>query len=117
MSELNYIRKGDYLLPDLSLPRTDSSKVNKYGRMRLKYLQEQDQIKYQVMLLNGTLVQHLTEVSLQASRYLEETMHILMQQNNVTEQMKSENQMQWVQMMNNLKAQAEEAILNELIYS
>ena len=117
MSELNYIRKGDYLLPDLSLPRTASSKVNKYGRMRLKYLQEQDQIMYQVMLLNGTLVQHLTEVSLQASRYLEETMPILMQQNNVTEQLKETDPMRWTGMMNNLKAQAEEVIRQELICS
>ncbi|MBR2894740.1 MAG: TnpV protein, partial [Oscillospiraceae bacterium] len=69
------------------------------------------------LVLSGKLFQHLAEINQTAEARLELLMNQLKEQNGVTEELKAHNQMQWVAMMNNLKAQAEEMILTELVYS
>ena len=104
-SNLNYTKTGDYFLPNLTLnqPR---KQLNRYGRIRRNYLMEQRPVMYSTMLLNGTLYPHLWEVEQTAD---------LLEKNPAPD--KEKNQMAWVQHMNSLKAQAEEMILTELIYS
>lgn len=115
MTELTYTRMGDYQLPNLTVPPQQPQ--NRYGRMRAKYLQEQRPLLYQTMLLNGTLTSHLQEISETANRRMAQMMTELIKQNGVTETLKARDPMGWTQQMNSLKAQAEEILLAELIYS
>ena len=113
-SNLSYTQTGDYLLPNLTLhqPKTP---LGKYGRMRLSFLRQQHPALYNTMLLNGSLYPHLMEVEQTAESRMQQTMAQLLKQNPAPE--KEQNQMAWVQHMNSLKAQTEELVLTELIYS
>ena len=113
-SNLSYTQTGDYLLPNLTLhqPKTP---LGKYGRMRLNFLKQQHPVLYHTMLLNGSLYPHLMEVEQTAESQMQQTMKQLLKQNPAPD--KEQNQMAWVQHMNSLRAQAEELVLNELIYS
>ena len=113
-SNLSYTQTGDYLLPNLTLhqPKTP---LGKYSRMRLSFLRQQHPVLYHTMLLNGSLYPHLMEVEQTAESRMQQTMAQLLKQNPAPD--KEQNQMAWVQHMNSLRAQAEELVLNELIYS
>ena len=113
-SNLSYTQTGDYLLPNLTLhqPKTP---LGKYGRMRLSFLRQQRPVLYNTMLLNGSLYPHLMEMEQTAESQMQQTMAQLLKQNPAPD--KEQNQMAWVQHMNNLRAQAEELVLMELIYS
>ena len=117
MSELTYTMNGDYLLPSLTLPQQPTMPLNKYGRMRKTYLKEHRPVLWNRMLLNGTLDSHLQEISEAASRRLSQMMQEMAAAQGVTEEMKASDPMGWTQQMNALKAQAEEVILMELVYS
>ncbi|MBR2894821.1 MAG: TnpV protein [Oscillospiraceae bacterium] len=116
-NNLNYTRNGDYLIPNLTLSETETKPLGKYGRMRKQYLQEHRPVLWNTMILSEKLYPHLREIDETANRRLEQMMPELMKQNGVTESLKERDPMKWVGLMNNLKAQAEETILNELIYS
>ena len=116
-NNLNYTRNGDYLIPNLTLSETEMMPLGKYGRMRKQYLQEHRPVLWNTMILSEKLYPHLREIDETANRRLEQMMPELMKQNGVTESLKERDPMKWVGLMNNLKAQAEETILNELIYS
>ena len=113
-SNLSYTQTGDYLLPNLTLhqPKTP---LGKYSRMRLSFLRQQHPALYNTMLLNGSLYPHLMEVEQTAESRMQQTMAQLLKQNPAPD--KEQNQMAWVQHMNSLRTQAEELVLNELIYS
>ena len=114
---MNYKQAGDYLIPDLSLSTQQMPPLTKYGRMRRTYLQEHRPILMNDLLLNGKLDAHLREIDSAAQTRLEQMMSELTQLAGITEEMKARDPMAWTQQMNSLKAQAEEAILRELIYS
>ena len=105
--------------PNLSLPEQTmtTETLGKYGRMRKQYLQEHRQVLWNSMILSESLYPHLREIDETANRRLEQLIPELMMQNGVTESMKASDPMKWVGLMNNLKAQAEETVLAELIYS
>ena len=113
-SNLSYTQTGDYLLPNLTLhqPKTP---LGKYGRMRLSFLRQQHPALYNTMLLNGTLYPHLMELEQTAESRMQQTMEQLLKQDPAPD--KAQNQLMWVQHMNSLKAQAEELVMTELIYS
>ena len=113
-SNLSYTQTGDYLLPNLTLhqPKTP---LGKYSRMRLNFLKQQHPVLYNTMLLSGSLYPHLMEVEQTAESRMQQTMEQLLKQTPAPD--KEQHQMGWVQHMNSLKAQAEELVLNELIYS
>ena len=113
-SNLSYTQTGDYLLPNLTLhqPKTP---LGKYGRMRLSFLRQQHPALYNTMLLNGSLYPTLSELEQTAVALKEQMMTELLAQNPAPD--KEQNQMSWVRHMNSLKAQAEELVLTELIYS
>lgn len=118
MTELTYTKNGDYRIPDLKLSEEPESKpLGKYGMLRKTYLQEHRPILWNQMILSETLFPHLREIDETANRRLEQMMPELMRLNGVTEELKVRDQMKWVGLMNNLKAQAEETILNELVYN
>ena len=113
-SNLSYTQTGDYLLPNLTLNQPRKP-LGTYGRLRRTYLKEQRPVLYHTMLLNGSLYPHLMEVEQTAENRMQQTMAQLLKQNPAPD--KEQNQMAWVQHMNSLRAQAEELVLIELIYS
>ena len=113
-SNLSYTQTGDYLLPNLTLHQPKNP-LGKYGRMRLNFLKQQHPVLYNTMLLSGSLYPHLMEVEQTAESQMQQTMQGLLKQNPAPN--KEQHQMGWVQHMNSLKAQAEELVLTELIYS
>ncbi len=113
--ELTYHREGDYLIPDLSLPK--SPKIGVWGRRRLRYLKGHKDPIYTGMLLRGTLNTHLEEINRQAEEMLELLVKQIASKEGITEQLKAEDQMGWVAKMNNIQSQAIEIINNELIYA
>lgn len=115
-NELSYTKVGDYQLPNLTLNESQT-KIGKYGRMRRDFLKENSPILFNIMVLEGKLFTHLSDIETTANQRMEQMMNELARQNQVNEQLKAENPMLWVQMMNSLKEQAEETILSELIYS
>ena len=112
---LTYTMQGDYLLPNLEVP--ESPKVGKYGMLRRSFLRSHKQALYTGMMLEDTLNSHLEQVEKEANMLLEKLMTQMMQERGLTEELKSRNQMLWVQQMNNLRQSAEEVVLKELIYS
>ena len=114
--ELNYIKVGDYLLPNLTIEKQNNEKINKYGYLRLHYLKENNKPFYTTLLMKNELTNHLVSVSIE----VENRLNILMEQYNsdelLSEKSKMDNQLQWVRLMNNYKIMAEEIILKELIY-
>lgn len=112
---IEYTKIGDYYMPNLVLEK-EKIVLNKYGRMRLKFLKENKKAEYTIMFVNGTLNKHLKEIQKTAQTRVDIIIEQLKQQNNLTEEMKNTDQLYWVSMMNNFKSTAEEIVLNELIY-
>ena len=113
-SSLNYTKVGDYQLPNLTLSQPKTP-LGKYGRLRRTYLMNHRPVLYNTMLLNGSLYPHLMEVEQTAESRMQQTMAQLLKQTPAPD--KEQHQMGWVQHMNSLKAQAEELVMTELIYS
>ena len=117
MSELMYKRSGDYLFPEMELTKEEQRPLGKYGLMRLRYLENERPGLYTRLLFSGKLMEHLQEIEQMAQNRLERLMILLPKQNGVTEELKAKAPMQWVGLMNNIRSQAEEVILTELIYN
>ena len=117
MSELNYTQNGDYLIPDLSLSEQSQTPLGKYGRMRKNYLKEHRPVLWNSLLLSEKLYPHLREIEEAANNRLELMMPELMKSAGVAEELKASDPMKWAGLMNTLKAQAEEVILAELVFS
>ena len=113
--ELTYKMQGDYRLPNLISP--ESPKVGKYGMLRHSYLRKHREGLYTGMLMKGTLNAHLEEVDREANRMLEQLTTQMAQEQGVTEELKAQDQMLWVQRMNNIRQAAEEIIYSQLIYA
>ena len=111
---VTYSTIGDYQLPNLTLPRQEKA-LGKFGRLRRTYLMQHRPVLYNSMLLSGSLYPHLMEVEQTAESRMQQMMAELLKQNPAPD--KAQNQLMWVQHMNSLKAQAEELVMTELIYS
>ena len=117
-NELTYIQGGDYLIPNLTLSEpTKATPLGKYGRMRKDYLEKHRPILFQRLVLEERLYPHLREIDETARRRLDEMMSQLAKEAGATEALKAADPMRWVGLMNNCKAQAEEIILSELVFS
>ena len=113
--ELTYRQNGDYLIPNITLKETSREPLGKYGRMRRTFLKEHRPILYTDLSLTERLFPHLREIDETAHRRVEQLMAELLEKNPAPDKMTQ--QMAWVAHMNALKAQAEELVLTELVYS
>ena len=113
--ELTYRREGDYLLPNLEAP--ESPKIGKYGMLRFRYLRDQKKAIFSGMQMSGELNSHLEQIDREATEEVERLTRQMAEKQGVTERLKAEDQMRWVQMMNSIRHSAEEVILNDLIYA
>ena len=117
MNEMTFTKNGDYLIPDLSLSENTERPLGKYGRMRKNYLKEHRPVLWNSLLLSESLYPHLREIDETATSRLEKMMPELMKAAGATEELKATDPMKGVGLMNNCKAQAEEMILAELVFS
>ena len=114
---IEYIRKGDYYYPNLvDSASVNSNELGKYGKLRLKHLLEHKKIEYTILWFENKLRSHLLEMDKIANKRYNLLMKQFMKQENITEELKATNQMEWVRSMNNIKNRVEEIIFNELIY-
>ena len=113
---IEYVRQGDYYIPNLVLPKQKKIHLNKYGRMRLNYLKEHKKSEDIIMFMENTLIDHLEEIQETATKRVNQIIDDLKAKSNLTEDMKNTDILYWVGTMNAIKQQAEEIILNELIY-
>ena len=112
---LSYTLHGDYYLPDLEINEEEPT-YGKYGIMRKQFLKEHRSARYQYLVLTGKLTEHLNQVDKEVREKVEMLMEQMAEQWDVTEELKTQNQMEWMQRMNNIKTNAEEVVLKENIY-
>jgi hypothetical protein len=115
MQELNYIRCGDYYIPDIRLPE-ENRPIGRWGRMHRDYLKEHNPIRFDTLCLDGTLWTYLADLNEQAQNRLERIIEQTKAAEGVTEELKATDQMTWVGAMNNIRNRAEETVMIELIY-
>ena len=115
MSGITYSRQGDYLIPDLTLPTEPEIPLGRYDMMHRDYLEQHKRVTYLNLLTSGRLNEHLHQTEQAALQRLELLTKQLCKEQGVTEELKEKAPMQWVGLMNNIRSQAEEVILNELI--
>lgn len=109
-----YRQKGDYLLPNLAVPGL--APVGIWGQRHLRYIKAHRKAVYTGLLLGGKLNDYLTEVDRQAEEMFLRLVNQMAERESVTEQLKADNQMEWVWRMNSIRARTEEIIYTELIY-
>ena len=115
--EIQYVEAEDGMLdPVLEFLKQPEGNVGKYGNMRREYLAQHRKANYSLMCLNGTLKQHLIDVNEQAHEMLEQLIDEMKRAEGITEQLKAENQLEWVQRVNSIKHRAEEILQSHLIF-
>ena len=113
---LSYTLHGDYYLPDLEINEEEPT-YGKYGIMRKQFLKEHRSARYQYLVLTGKLTEHLNQVDKETREKVEMLMEQMAEQWGVTEELKMQDQMEWVRRMNNIKSVAEEMVLRKFIYA
>jgi hypothetical protein len=113
---IQYIRSGDYFIPDLKLPG-ENRFVGKWGRMHRDYLKEQHPIQFNNLVLSGNLWTYLADLNVHAQQRMETLIAQLKTAEGITEELKAADPMGWTPRMNNITARVEEIIREELIYN
>ena len=112
---LSYTLHGDYYLPDLEINEEEPT-YGKYGIMRKQFLKEHSSARYQYLVLTGKLTEHLNQVDKEVREKIEMLEEQMAEQWGVTEEMKIQDQMEWVRRMNNIQATAEEIAYKNIIF-
>lgn len=115
-TKIKYTQQGDYLLPDLMLPNQPKVEIGIWGKRHLRYLKNYHPIIYTNLLTNCKLTSYFADIDEEANEMFDKLVKQLAKQEGVTEQLKAENQMQWVRKMNNIRNQVTEIVNNDLIY-
>ena len=113
---LGYTLHGDYYLPDLAVNEEEPT-YGKYGMLRKQFLKEHRPARYQYLFMTGELTAHLNRVDQEAREQVEILVKQMVEKQGVTEQLKAEDMMRWVGLMNNIRACADEIVLNDIVYS
>jgi len=112
-----YRTVGDYRIPNITLPAEAKKPIGVWGLKRKDYLMRHKRVQFNIMLMNGTLWTHLAEVDKQASDMFSQIAEQMKVSEGITEQLKEQNQMEWVARMNNIEARVREIVNTELIYN
>ena len=114
---IEYTKVGDFYLPNIALPKPRrTGNIGKYGRLRLQYLEEYHKAECMLMRINNELTSHLLDIEDECRTRVESLVEQMPKKENITEELKANNQLEWVQKMNNIKNRAEEIAYNEIIY-
>ena len=114
--EIDYRKCGDYYIPNLVVSNTNNFKLGKYGKMRLNYLKTQKKAEYTILLMDDKLSEHLQEIDDTTTARYNLLIKQFAEQENIIEELKAINQLEWVGKMNSIKNRVEEIIFRELIY-
>jgi len=114
---LTYRREGDYHVPNLTVPEEPPVTLGKYALLRKKYLKQHRRAHYVNLLTSGMLNLHLMDIERTANERVELLVLMMAAMEGVTEELKASDQMKWVGTMNNIRAAAEETVLEDLIYA
>ena len=117
-NSISYRRVGDYLIPDLRLPPEETRvTLGKWGMLHKNFLEKHNRVFFNVLLAQGKLYQHCAEVENQARDMYDTLIEQMKEAEGVTEDLKEQNQWEWIQRMNNIQQRANEIVCNELIYT
>ena len=114
---ISYTKQGDYLLPNLILKDKEQFNIGKYGLLRLEYIKKYKLGLYFDLIVNDTLNEYLHDIDTIVMEKVQKLIKELAEKENITEELKSSNQMLWIGKMNNIKDIAEEIVLKEYIYA
>ncbi|MBQ8763257.1 MAG: TnpV protein [Clostridia bacterium] len=115
-TNITYRKVGDYKIPNIALPAEASKPLGVWGLKSKDYLMKHKRVQFNIMFMEGTLWTHLAEIDEQASDMFSRPVEQMKANESITEQLKEEKQMEWVQRMRNIQARAREMVCNELIY-
>ena len=117
-NKIQYRRVGDYLIPNLIIPPKEANiTLGKWGMMHKIYLEKHKKVLFNSLLMQGKLYQHCADVEAQAREMFDTLIEQMKQAEGVTEQLKEQNQWEWVQLMGNIQQRAREIVCYELIYA
>lgn len=116
MNEITYHKEGDYLVPNLYMPKQPEGNIGKYGKLRLNYLKEHKRDLYIELMISGNLSDYLASIDKDATKRVSSIINKLAEAEGIDEELKQTNQIEWVQAMNNIKNRAEEIVFKEIIY-
>ena len=113
--EISYTTCGDYFIPNLTVP-DEHYNIGKYGMLRREYLRQHRPAAYMVMMLNGTLLKHLTDVDKTCHEMLDRLVPQIAEREGVTKELKVADQMEWVRRMCSIKSRVEEILYHDYVY-
>ena len=117
MADITYRQVSDYMIPNLKLPPEESTiHLGKWGMMYKDYLQKHNPVLFATLLTQGNLYQHCAQIDTQAQQMWGTLVEQMTKSENITEQLKSQNQLEWVHRMNSIQERASEIVCKELIY-
>ena len=114
---IEYVRNGDYYIPNLTLPYDKVYNIGKYGRMHAKFIKENRPTVYSMKMINGTWLAYLEEIDTSAKEMVDKLIKDMTVKQGITEELKAKDQMAWVGAMNNIRHSAEEFVLRDFVYS
>lgn len=118
MANITYRQVNDYMIPNLTLPSEESPiRLGKWGVLHKNYLQKHKPVLFANLLTQSKLYQHCAEIDTQAQQMFNTLVSQMTKSENITEQLKSQNQLEWVRRINNIQERANEIVCNELIYT
>ena len=112
-----YERQGDYLIPCLNVPAEEEQPIGTWGQWHLDYLKQYRRVTYTNLLTSGKLNAYLADIDRQAQERFEQLIEGMKQAQGITERLKEENALEWVQRLNNVRACAREIVEKEIIYA
>ena len=112
-----YREENGYLIPNLTLPDEEQVEIGIWGQRHLRYIKQHHKVRYVNLLTSGTLNGYLADIDKQAEDMLFRLVEQMAEREGVTEQLKAENQMEWVAQMNNIRSRATEIVNNDIIYN
>ena len=114
---IEYIRNGDYYIPNLTVPNDKIYNIGRYGRLHSIFIKENRPTVYSMKMLNGTWLAYLEEIDTSAKEMVDKLVKDMAIKQGITEELKAKEQMAWVGAMNNIRHLAEEFVLRDFIYS
>lgn len=114
---ISYTLQGDYYLPDLKLPDEENKPIGLWGQRHAIHLKHNHKVLYMNFLTSGKLNDHLADIDVQAENMFSRLVKQIAEREGVTEQLKADDQMEWVARMSNIRSRATEIVNNEIIYN
>ena len=113
---IEYVRNGDYYIPNLTIPDDKVYNIGKYGRLHSIFIKENRPCLYSMKMLNGTWLAYLEEIDTSAKEMVDKLVKDMAIKQGITEELKAKDQMAWVGAMNNIRHSAEEFVLRDFVY-